>query len=261
MRQIEWRKGLRTHKVTMYDDIDQLPIERFNKVNKYWMLHDNLGSSFTDIDSTHISRLILVSDNKEKLLKELENLRILIYNIINDVNPSQMAFACLVSEIDGEVVEDLSEEGIKRVLKKLNDIGLTEGEFKKKMTEVREKIYGDLEMFYPEIFHNVLSTAFWSKMKEKALKMCDSIINGTPIEDEMSAADRYFASLIKPKSFSGKENEELRYDKNFEKNCIMLSSLTNKPVKELSTKEYFALIQHYNDSLNGRKSNPKGRHN
>ena len=55
-----WRK-LRKTKLTVYDDIDQLPIERFNKANKYWMLHYNLGSSFTDIDQTHISRLILVA--------------------------------------------------------------------------------------------------------------------------------------------------------------------------------------------------------
>jgi len=205
--------------------------------------------------------MILVADNKEKILKEIENLRILIFNIISEVNPSHMAFACLVAEIDGEETEDLSEEGIRRTLKRLNEIGLTEREFKKKMSEIREKVYGDLEIYYPDIFHNVLSTAFWAKMKEKALKMCDSILTGIPIEDEMNAADRYFASLIKPKSFSGKENEELRYDKNFEKNCIMLSSMTNKPVKELTTKEYFALIQHYNDSLNGRKSNPKGRYN
>lgn len=259
MRVIEFRKGLKKHEVKLYDDIDQLPIERFNKANKYWMLHDNLGSSFTDIDSTHITRLILVADNKEKVIKEVENLRILIYNIINEINPSQMAFACLVSEIDGEVIDDYSEEGIKRTLKKLDDIGLTNGEFKKKMSEVRGKIYDDLELYFPDIFHNVLSTAFWSKMKEKALKMCESIITGRDVTDEMMTVDRYFATLVRPKSFSGKDNTELRYDKDFEKNCIVLSSMANKPVKELSTKEYFALIQHYNDS--GRKSNPKGRHN
>jgi hypothetical protein len=130
------------------------------------------------------------------------------------------------------------------------------------MAGIREKIYGDLELFYPDIFHNVLSTAFWSKMKEKTLKMLQSIIDGKDYDDEINAADRYFAMLIKPKSFSGKDNAEMRYDKEFEKNCIILSSLANKPVKDLSTKEYFALIQHYNDTLrHGRKSHPQGRYN
>lgn len=125
MKEITLRKGLKRTKIVLYDDIDQMPIDRFNKVNKYWMLHDNLGSSFTDIDSTHIGKLILVADNKEKVLKELENLRILIYNVINEVNPSHMAFACLVHSIDDKEVTDLSEDGIKRTLKDLNDAGLT----------------------------------------------------------------------------------------------------------------------------------------
>lgn len=132
MREVVIHKGLKKTVVVLYDDIDQMPIERFNKVNKYWMLHDNLGSSFADIDATHISRLMLVADNKEKSLKELENLRILIYNVISEINPSHMAFACLVDAIDGVKCDDLSEDGLKRTLKTLNDKGLTEGELKKK---------------------------------------------------------------------------------------------------------------------------------
>ena len=132
MRQVKWRKGIKQHSIEIYDDIDQLPIERFNKANKYWMLDDNIGSSFTDIDKTHISRMILVADNKEKLLKEIENLRILIYNVISEVNPSHMAFACLVDSIDGEVVTDYSEEGLRRLLKRLSDLGFSAESLKKK---------------------------------------------------------------------------------------------------------------------------------
>lgn len=68
--------------------------------------------------------------------------------------------------------------------------------------------------------------------------------------------------LIQPKSFSGKENSELKYDIDFEENCIILSALANKPVKELTTKEYFALLKHHNDKVtNGRKSNQKRGYN
>ena len=126
----------------------------------------------------------------------------------------------------------------------------------------RERIYGDLETFFPAIFNNVLSVAFWTKMKERSLKVCKAIIEGKEIEDEMSAADRYFASLITPKSFSGSDNEELRYDKFFEKNCIMLAGLVNQPVKTMTTKEYFSLITYYNEKQkDGRRTHPQGRHN
>jgi hypothetical protein len=120
---------LKRQTLLLYDDIDQLPIEVFNKVNKYWMLHDNIGSSFEDIDSTHLSKLFLLINNPEKLKKELENLRILIYNVINEVNPRHMAFAALIFSIDGKEITDRSDEGLKRTLKMLD---ITEGELKKK---------------------------------------------------------------------------------------------------------------------------------
>lgn len=92
--------------------------------------------------------------------------------------------------------------------------------------------------------------------------MADAVLTGKNYDEEISAADRYFSMLIKPKSFSGKENAELNYEKDFEENCIILSSLANKPVKELTTKEYFSLLKYHNDKVtNGRKSNPKGRYN
>lgn len=92
--------------------------------------------------------------------------------------------------------------------------------------------------------------------------MADAVLTGNNYDDDISAADRYFAMLIQPKSFSGKDNTELKYDIEFEDNCILLSSLANKPVKELTTKEYFSLIKFHNDKIsNGRKSNPQRRYN
>jgi hypothetical protein len=266
MREVEINRGFkglfRKTKIVLHDDIDQLTIDRFNKINKYWMLNDNIGSTFQDIDTNHISKLILITDNKDKLIKELENLRILVYNVINEVNPNHMAFACLVASIDGEENNDLSETGIKKTLKQLSDAGVTEYLVKKKMKEVREVIYGDLEVYFPALFNNVLSVAFWTKMKERSIKIAQAIIDGRDIEDEMSAADKYFSTLISPKKFSGSDNEELKYDKYFEKNCIMLSGFANQSVKTLTTKEYFSLITFYNDKLkDGRRTHSQGRHN
>lgn len=189
MREIEVNRGLRglfrKTKIVLHDDIDQLSIDRFNKINKYWMLNDNIGSTFQDIDTNHISKLILIADNKDKLIEELKNLRILIFNVINEVNLNHMAFACLVDSIDGEPNNDLSETGIKKTLKQLSDAGVTEYLVKKKMKEVREVIYNDLELFFPALFNNVLSVAFWTKMKERSIKVCQAIIDGREIEDEL----------------------------------------------------------------------------
>lgn len=132
MRELVLHKGLTRTKVLFYTDIDQLPAERFSKVNKFWMLHDELGSSFEDIDRIHITRIALSLHDKDKAKRVLDNMRVLIYNIINEVNPESLAFACLIHSIDGVEITDLSDENLKKTIKYLSDRGLTIGELKKK---------------------------------------------------------------------------------------------------------------------------------
>jgi len=125
MREIILNKGLTKTKVLLYTEIDQLPADRFSKVNKYWMLNDELGSCFEDIDRIHITRIALSLHDKDKAKKVLDNMRVLIHNIINETNPQSLAFACLIHSIDGEEVTDLSDENLKKVIKYLSDKGLT----------------------------------------------------------------------------------------------------------------------------------------
>ena len=116
MRELVLHKGLKRTKVLFYADIDQLPADRFSKVNKFWMLNDELGNSFEDIDRIHITRILLALDDKTKAKKVVDNMRVLIHNIINEVNPQSMAFACLIHSIDGVEVTDLSDENLKRIV-------------------------------------------------------------------------------------------------------------------------------------------------
>jgi len=129
----ELKKGFKKTVIKMYDNIDQLPIRRFNKANKYWMLHDNIGSSISDFDEKHYSKLALLAGDKEKCMAELANLRIMIYNIMNEVNVEHLSFACLIHSIDGKEQNDLSEDALNVVLKKLSDCGLTQDRLKKKL--------------------------------------------------------------------------------------------------------------------------------
>ena len=120
-------------KLMLYTDIDQLPAERFSKINKFWMLSDELGNSFEDIDKIHMSRLLLAITDPDKLKKIIDNMRVLIYNIINEVNPANLAFAALIHSIDSKEITDLSDENLKRVITELSKKGLTAEILKKKI--------------------------------------------------------------------------------------------------------------------------------
>ena len=238
----------------MHDDIEQMPVERFNKANKFWMLSDNLGNSFEDIDKTHLSRLFLVAHDKEKVKAEINNLRVLVYNVINNIHPDQMAFAVLVHSVDGRECNDISDEGLKKLIRDLSDRGLTVGEVKKKTT--REAVLVQLQISFPDYFKNGIATAFWQTYKKRLLKELDGLL-GADVAHDIKEIERYMATFIEPKEFIGPASYELKYDADFEKNCIVLSEYTNKPVKVLTTKEYFSLLQYHNQLLKERQKKGK----
>jgi len=139
MIEVSFRKGIRNTTLKMYDDIDQLSIERFNKANKYWMLHDNIGSSISDFDANHFNKLVLLAGDKEKCKAELQNFRILMFNIQNEINVEHLSFACLVHSVNGVENDDLTEDALNKILKDLSDKGLTQELLKKKLSELGKK--------------------------------------------------------------------------------------------------------------------------
>ena len=91
-------------------------------------------------------------------------------------------------------------------------------------------------------------------MKQRTLKELDALLDPSlDISKDIEGANRYFASLINPQSFTGEDNYELRYDKDFEMNCIILAEYTRQPVKTLTVKEYFTLVQYYNKQQKAKK--------
>lgn len=94
--------------------------------------------------------------------------------------------------------------------------------------------------------------AFWGKIKQRTLKILEGIIEEKNVDEDIINGDKYFATLIKPKKLTGKYTDEIRYEHGFENNCIVLSKFINQPVKTLTTKEYFSLIQFYNEQQKRR---------
>ena len=139
MIDVSFRKGIRKTTLKMYDDIDQLPIERFNKANKYWMLHDNIGSSIQDFDINHFNKIVLLAGDKEKCVAELQNFRILVHNIQNEINVEHLSFACLIHSVNDVENDDLTEDALSKVLKDLSDRGLTQELLKKKLTRYEKR--------------------------------------------------------------------------------------------------------------------------
>jgi len=131
---------LNGHKITTWESIDELPISRFSAFNRYLMLSDGMGSSFSDIESTHIRPLVQIIEDKTRALQQITNLRELIFNILNGLNFEHRAYCVLIHSIDGEVLTGYSETDVDEILKRLDKIGVTNELVKKKMTAQNETV-------------------------------------------------------------------------------------------------------------------------
>lgn len=109
--------------VRVYDSIDEMPIVNFQKYNKYLLIDSGIGSDADDIDA-HITRVakFIKNNNAKKALQELQNMRQNMYMVNNEISPRYLAFAALIHSIDGEEVNDLSDDGLKNILARLKEI-------------------------------------------------------------------------------------------------------------------------------------------
>lgn len=103
-------------KVTYYEGIDELPIVNYQKFNKYLLIDSGIGSDVNDIDA-HIVRIArLIKSSPDKAMVELDNMRSNLFMAVSGISPKMMAFAALIHDIDGDIVQDLSDESAKKII-------------------------------------------------------------------------------------------------------------------------------------------------
>lgn len=109
--------------IEVYDDIENLPVTRFHKYNKMLLVDAGIGSDIADFDR-HISRIaaFLAKNDNKQAITELENIRQNVYFIQSGVSPRNLAFAVLVKSIDGKPCDDLSDEGLKKIVDMFADV-------------------------------------------------------------------------------------------------------------------------------------------
>ena len=108
--------------VEIYDSIDELPIKRYHKFNKYMLVDSGIGSDLNDIND-HISKILRYIDKSDKknAKTQLENMRQSLYLISQETNIRHLSFMVLIKSIDGKEVYDISDKNLKRLLKQFEN--------------------------------------------------------------------------------------------------------------------------------------------
>lgn len=244
------------HEVEIYDSIEDLPMLRFHKYNKMLLIDAGIGSDLQDFDM-HIEKAIRYTKSKtpELAAVELDNMRQNVYFIQTGISPKHMAFAVLVKSIDGKECNDLSDDGLQKILNTFGDTPVKE--MAAQMEAVKKKIDEELQVYFPRLFEDSTVKEYYDELRHRTLLMLDSIINGDT-EDKRAEIEKITTMLLlynRPASFSGSDNMEVQYDKQFENMCLTISQHLHVPEpKRYTVLEYYNAFERIKEMLKPTKN-------
>jgi hypothetical protein len=241
------------HKVKIYDSIDELPIARFHKYNKYLLIDSGIGSDLEDMDGHLNKAMRYAKTNPELCVKELQNLRQMLYLVSSSLNTEHLAFAVLVTSIDDEPMNDLSDTGLKRVLEILNEV--PKHWIDRLIELVKKKIDEELRLYYPSLFDDAGTKELYDKLKERVILVLDSIIEEEDKKEDINRIDDFLLTLSKPKTFYGKDSAEIQYDKQFENMNLILSQQLSVNPNSMTVLQYYNAFEYLKKMNKNNKSN------
>ena len=229
------------HTVEMYDTIDELPIVRFHKYQKLLLIDAGVGSDIAAFDQrTEKMRRYLMDGDAENARKELDNLRQGVFLIQNEVSPKHRAFAVLVTKIDGQECNDITDAALQAITGQLNDA--PENEVTAQLEAVKKKIDGELRIYFPALFSDSQVKEYYDLLKKRTLALLQNIIDGVALPDRTAEIEKLTTALItysNPKTFSGPDSVEIQFDRQFENLCLALSEQLHVKPKEYSVLEFY----------------------
>lgn len=227
--------------VRVYDSVDEMPIINFQKYNKYLLIDSGIGSDADDIDA-HIIKIakFIKANNSKKALQELQNMRQNMYMVNSEISPKYLAFAALIHSIDGKEVNDLSDDGLKKLLQDLKDI--KHSKVINFLLWLKKKVTNELETYFPGDFVNPKEKEAYDRLKNRTLLVLDSIINNTDNTKQIESIDTMMLNMHAPKVFIGSESVEVKYDKQFESTCLLIAQKTNMDARKMTVLQFYNAI-------------------
>lgn len=243
------------HTIEFYDTIDEMPIVRYQKFNKYLLIDGGVGSDIQDFD-THVEKVLrfLSVKDTESANTELQNIRQNVYLIQQELSPKYLAFCCLVARLDGKTIGD-TDEDIKAVYEALKDVA--KRDIDKETADVKKKVDEELRLYFPAMFDNAKEKEYYDILKKLTVARLAKVQGK---EADTDGLETKLITMAKPRVFTGEHSMEIAYDKEFERLCLIISSELNATAKTMNVREYYTayeIIKERNEQLkkqgNGRK--------
>ena len=228
------------HVYRLYDSIDDMPVVNFQKFNKLLLIDSGLGSDVDAIDTHLVNLAKLIKTDMAKAQQEIQNLRQAMYMVSASISPRYLAFTTLIHSIDGKENADLSDDNLKRIFDELNRE--KHSFLMSLLLSVKKKLFTELEEYFPNEFNDAKEKESYDKLKRKVILQLEGIIDNKDNSDIIAEIEDSIFKMYTPKSFAGKKSVEVKYDKQFETSCVLISQKTGMDAKKLSVLEFYSAI-------------------
>lgn len=226
------------NKLEIYDSIEELPIRRFHKFNKYLLVDAGIGSDLNDLND-HIFKLAHYIDigDKANANKLLSNFRQSLFLIAEENNVKHLSFMVLIKSINGKEVHDLSDENLKKML---SFFAIEPKSFLDKLFEmVKKKLNDELKLYFPNNFDDASLKEYYQKLKSRVMLQLQAITQQKSNDEEIGKIDAFLISLAKPLTFSGKDSAEIKFEKQFEEMCLHLKKEIAVEPSEMTVLQFY----------------------
>lgn len=231
------KETINGHKFVFYDDISELPIERFHQYSRYMLVASGIGDTLEDIDK-HINKILqLLSIDVKKAHQEVLNLRQCLFLVANQKDIQHKGFFFLTKSVDGAPWEDFTDSGIEELFELVKDSSVKEIETA--MMSVIAKIDDGLHQYFPEMFEDSMEKNRADLLRKRAMLRIDEIQNGRDHTKEIEEIAEQMARQYTPKNF---ENDKVvvDFDRQFENMCLILSKEFQGGVKGYTVMEFYS---------------------
>lgn len=140
MRVLELSKG----KLNLYETSKEMPIDLYEKFNKYLIQDLGIGSDMNDV-AKHFSQLykFMSEGMAQQAATESYNLYQNIFLMLNEINIEHISFCCWIHSINDEPLTDYSETNLRTLCPQLGAMGLTQGHISEILEDLKKKLTGN----------------------------------------------------------------------------------------------------------------------
>ena len=107
---------------------------------------------------------------------------------------------------------------------------------------VKKKITAELEIYFPGDFVSSKEKEAYDLLKSRTLLALDSVISGHDNSEQIGAIDTRMLLSHMPKSFAGSNSVEVKYDKQFESTCLLISQKTNADARKMTVLQFYNAV-------------------